>query len=103
MNFMYRHLTRIRLRLAIGRHLLEELLVSSICIADPTCALDIRPICTCAATAFVVNKIMHVAPTKHHVPCSPFCHKAKRALGSVLDSSKITVVEVRTQFDDICT
>lgn len=30
----------------------------------------------------------------HAIFCSPFCAKAKRALGSVLDSSKITVIEV---------
>ena len=26
----------------------------------------------------------------------PFCHKAKRALGGVLDMSKVTVIEVTT-------
>eukprot|EP00208_Stichococcus_sp_RCC1054_P007835 CAMPEP_0206150676 /NCGR_PEP_ID=MMETSP1473-20131121/38418_1 /ASSEMBLY_ACC=CAM_ASM_001109 /TAXON_ID=1461547 /ORGANISM="Stichococcus sp, Strain RCC1054" /LENGTH=103 /DNA_ID=CAMNT_0053548187 /DNA_START=197 /DNA_END=508 /DNA_ORIENTATION=+ len=33
----------------------------------------------------------------------PFCHKAKRALGGVLDSSKITVIELdqRSDGDDI--
>jgi len=57
------------------------------------------PLDACIRTGLVGPWLMLIPALGDYLPthvifCSPFCAKAKRALGSVLDSSKIMVIEV---------